>query len=44
MLENFGYRQIVTWWRARGAIDYFRNKQGWGVMTRKGSSAVFAVK
>ena len=28
MLENFGYRQIATWWPARGATDYFRNKQG----------------
>lgn len=36
ILENFGYRQLTTWWRLRGVIDFFRNKQGWGVMTRKG--------
>ena len=34
--ENFGYRQLTTWWRLRGIVDYFRKKQGWGAMTRKG--------
>ena len=34
--ENFGYRQLTTWWRLRGIVDYFRKKQGWGTMTRKG--------
>jgi cellulose synthase/poly-beta-1,6-N-acetylglucosamine synthase-like glycosyltransferase len=36
VLENFGYRQLATWWRLRGVIDYFRDKRGWGAMTRKG--------
>ena len=36
ILENFGYRQMTTWWRLKGVIDFFRKKQGWGVMTRKG--------
>jgi hypothetical protein len=36
VLENFGYRQLTTYWRLRGVIDFFRKKQGWGVMTRKG--------
>lgn len=36
VLENFGYRQLTTWWRVRGTIDFLRNKQGWGTMTRKG--------
>ena len=36
ILENFGYRQLTTFWRLRGTIDFFRKKQGWGVMTRKG--------
>jgi cellulose synthase/poly-beta-1,6-N-acetylglucosamine synthase-like glycosyltransferase len=36
VLENFGYRQLTTWWRVRGTIDYLRRKQGWGAMTRKG--------
>jgi cellulose synthase/poly-beta-1,6-N-acetylglucosamine synthase-like glycosyltransferase len=36
VFENFGYRQLTTWWRVRGIVDFFRNKQGWGTMTRKG--------
>ena len=36
VLENFGYRQLTTYWRLRGVIDFFGNRQGWGVMTRKG--------
>lgn len=36
VIENFGYRQLTTWWRLRGVIDFVRRKQGWGVMTRKG--------
>lgn len=38
VIENFGYRQLTTWWRLKGVIDFFRKKQGWGVMTRKGFS------
>jgi cellulose synthase/poly-beta-1,6-N-acetylglucosamine synthase-like glycosyltransferase len=36
VIENFGYRQLTTWWRLKGVIDFVRKKQGWGVMTRKG--------
>jgi cellulose synthase/poly-beta-1,6-N-acetylglucosamine synthase-like glycosyltransferase len=36
VLENFGYRQLTMWWRVRGIIDFLRNRQGWGTMTRKG--------
>lgn len=36
VLENFGYRQLSTWWRVRGTIDFLRHKRGWGTMTRKG--------
>jgi cellulose synthase/poly-beta-1,6-N-acetylglucosamine synthase-like glycosyltransferase len=36
VLENFGYRQLTTWWRIVGIVDYFRGKKGWGTMTRKG--------
>lgn len=39
VIENFGYRQLTTWWRLRGVIDSFRKKQGWGAMTRKGFKA-----
>ncbi|MFC1557048.1 glycosyltransferase [candidate division KSB1 bacterium] len=36
ILENFGYRQIHSWWRLKGMIDFFRGKKQWGVMDRKG--------
>lgn len=36
VFENFGYRQLTTWWRIKGIIDFFRGKQAWGAMTRKG--------
>jgi cellulose synthase/poly-beta-1,6-N-acetylglucosamine synthase-like glycosyltransferase len=36
VLENFGYRQLTTWWRFRGVVDFVRGRQGWGAMTRKG--------
>jgi len=39
VIENFGYRQLTTWWRVMGIVDFFRNRQGWGTMTRKGFTA-----
>lgn len=36
VLENFGYRQLTTWWRLKGVRDYFKKRQTWGTMTRKG--------
>jgi len=36
VLENFGYRQLTTWWRLRGTIDFLRGRGGWGAMTRRG--------
>jgi cellulose synthase/poly-beta-1,6-N-acetylglucosamine synthase-like glycosyltransferase len=36
VVENFGYRQLNTWWRLMGIIDYFRGKKSWGAMERKG--------
>ena len=36
VLENFGYRQLTTWWRFQGIVDYLRGRQSWGAMTRKG--------
>jgi cellulose synthase/poly-beta-1,6-N-acetylglucosamine synthase-like glycosyltransferase len=35
-LENFGYRQLNTFWRVRGLYTALRGKGGWGVMIRKG--------
>ena len=36
ILENLGYRQLMTWWRVKGLIDAMRGKTGWGAMERKG--------
>jgi cellulose synthase/poly-beta-1,6-N-acetylglucosamine synthase-like glycosyltransferase len=38
VIENFGYRQLTTYWRLKGVIDFFKKTQGWGTMTRKGFS------
>jgi cellulose synthase/poly-beta-1,6-N-acetylglucosamine synthase-like glycosyltransferase len=34
VLENFGYRQLTTWWRIGGVVDYLRRRHGWGTMKR----------
>lgn len=35
--ENFGYRQINSWWRVVGFWQFLRGKRGsWGEMKRKG--------
>ena len=39
LVENFGYRQMTTWWRLRGVLDYLRGRNSWGAMTRKGLAA-----
>lgn len=39
VLENFGYRQMTTWWRLKGFWDYLRGKKAWGTMQRKGFAA-----
>jgi cellulose synthase/poly-beta-1,6-N-acetylglucosamine synthase-like glycosyltransferase len=36
VLENFGYRQINSWWRLRGLWQWMRGVKSWGEMTRKG--------
>lgn len=36
--ENFGYRQINTWWRCRGMWQWMsRRKMEWGAMKRSGA-------
>ncbi len=35
ILENFGYRQLHSWWRLKGFYDFFRKKKSWGEMQRK---------
>jgi cellulose synthase/poly-beta-1,6-N-acetylglucosamine synthase-like glycosyltransferase len=36
VLENFGYRQINTLWRALAIVSFFRRSTEWGAMERKG--------
>jgi len=36
VVENFGYRQLQTLWRAQATLDYLRKKGGWGEMRRRG--------
>jgi len=34
VLENFGYRQLTTWWRLRAFFGYRRKKNSWGNIKR----------
>lgn len=36
ILENFWYRQVSSWFRFMGIIDYLMNRGSWGDMQRKG--------
>lgn len=36
VVENFGYRQLNSYWRIKGVIMGMRGVSGWGKMTRKG--------
>ena len=38
IIENFGYRQLTTWWRAKGIWDFLRGSDTWGKMERTGFS------
>jgi len=35
-LENFGLRQIISFWRVGGYINSMKKPKGWGKMVRKG--------
>lgn len=38
LVENFGYRQLNSWWRMVGLYQWMRNVRGqWGVMKRSGN-------
>jgi cellulose synthase/poly-beta-1,6-N-acetylglucosamine synthase-like glycosyltransferase len=37
IIENFGYRQLNSWWRIVGWWQFLRNKKGWGEMPRVGA-------
>lgn len=36
VIENVGYRQLVSWWRIKGTVSALRGVETWGAMTRKG--------
>ena len=36
VVENFGFRQLTTYWRLAGLIRAMRGRSGWGTMTRRG--------
>ncbi|MFN7921614.1 MAG: glycosyltransferase [Bryobacteraceae bacterium] len=36
VVENLGFRQMVTVWRALAFVDLIRGRTGWGAMERKG--------
>lgn len=36
IVENFGYRQLNSWWRVKGIWQFLQKKKGWGDMPRKG--------
>jgi cellulose synthase/poly-beta-1,6-N-acetylglucosamine synthase-like glycosyltransferase len=36
ILENFGYRQLNTLWRALAIVSFLRKDSDWGAMERKG--------
>ncbi len=36
VLENFGYRQINSVWRAWAIVSFLRKNQSWGAMERRG--------
>jgi len=36
IMETFGYRQLIAWYRMRGLWSYLRNVDRWGTMERTG--------
>ncbi len=39
VIENFGYRQLTTWWRFQAIIEYLSGAKTWGKMEKKGFKA-----
>jgi hypothetical protein len=36
VVENFGFRQLMSMWRIAGYISLLRGRSGWGAMARRG--------
>jgi hypothetical protein len=43
VLENLGYRQMVTFFRAQGVLQYFTGLRGWELVTHRGFRTRIAV-
>jgi hypothetical protein len=44
VIENFGYRQMITFIRAQGVLRYFFGFRGWERVAHKGITRLEAVK
>ena len=44
VVENFGFRQLVDFWRLQGLVDVVRRRKGWGDMKRRGFAALTPVE
>ena len=42
MLENLGYRQLISFFRAQGVLRYFTGTQKWEVVTKGGAEVTYA--
>lgn len=42
VVENFGYRQLTSFWRMLGTVSALRGKTGWGKMDRAGFGSASA--
>jgi cellulose synthase/poly-beta-1,6-N-acetylglucosamine synthase-like glycosyltransferase len=42
LLENFGYRQLTSFWRLYAFVDLVRRRHAWGVMDRRGLASTSA--
>lgn len=36
VFENFGFRQMLSWWRFKGTLEWIFGKRAWGHMEKRG--------
>jgi hypothetical protein len=44
LVENVGYRQLVSLWRTLALVDLIRRKKGWGAQRRRGIGSSRSVR
>ncbi len=44
VIENFGYRQMITFIRAQGVVRYFLGVRTWEQVTHRGITRLTTVK